>query len=122
MRIRIAKRSLVCACVLLLLIVPLAACSSNESTNPKKDAVGTWQSADKTLTLDFAADGSLHAVSHATSGVSIEVTSTGSAFTDATHIYGTWEVNISTYEVHISGDTMVLKGTNGKQISLTRVK
>ena len=121
MRIRIAKRSLVCACVLLLLIVPLAACSSNESTNPKKDAVGTWQTADKTLTLDFAADGSLHAVSQKT-GVSIEVTSTGSAFTDATHIYGTWEINIQEFEVHISGDTMTLKGTDGSQISLSRVK
>ena len=122
MRIRIAKRALACACVLLLLIVPLAACSSSESTNPKKDAVGTWQSDDKTLTLNFAADGSVHAVSQPKSGVSIEVTSTGSAFTDATHILGSWEMNFPTYEVHISGDRMVLKGTGGSQISLSRVK
>ena len=122
MRIRIAKRSLVCACVLLLLIVSLAACSSNESANPKQDAVGTWQSADKTLTLDFAADGSVHAVSQPKSGVSIEVTSTGSAFTDPTHILGSWEMNFPTYEVHISGDTMTLKDTGGSQITLTRVK
>jgi hypothetical protein len=122
MRIRIAKRSLVCACVLLLLIVPLAACSAPESTNPKQDAVGTWQTADKTLTLDFAADGSVHALSQPKSGVSIEVTSTGSAFTDATHILGSWEMTFPTYEVHISGNTMTLKGTAGSQISLTRVK
>ena len=121
MRIRIAKRSLVSACVLLLLIVPLAACSSNESSNPKKDAVGTWQTADKTLTLDFAADGSVHAVSQK-GGASIEVTSTGDAFTDATHILGSWEMSFPTYEVHISGNTMTLKGTGGSQINLTRVK
>jgi len=122
MRIRIAKRSLVCACLLLLLIVPLAACSSNESTNPKKDAVGTWQTADKTLTLDFAADGSVHAVSQPKSGVSIEVTSTGDAFTDATHVLGSWEMSFPTFEVHISGNTMTLKGNDGSQIVLTRVK
>jgi hypothetical protein len=31
-------------------------------------------------------------------------------------------MSFPTYEVHISGNTMTLKGTGGSQINLTRVK
>ena len=106
-----------------MLLIPLiclvaTACGSSvaESTNPKQDIVGSWSCGQMNVTF------SSNKVSFSGSAQA-GITSSGSAsnyFVDSTHIYGVWESVIPTYEVHIRGNKMELKGNDGSTETCTR--
>ena len=120
MRHRIFKYDHMWMLILLILVSSLsAACGEKESTDPKKDIVGTWQSEDKTWTLIFTAQDTFTSV-HESEGSRVEI-SGANIFIDSTNQL-TSVGNFLGSEVHIKGDQMTLTSDDEGEVTFTRVK
>ena len=109
------------AVVVLISAVWLTACGSTtpESMNPKRDIVGSWTCGSMNVT--FAANDSVTYSGSPQGGISTKGSSSGASdFTDNTHIIGAWVLSLPSYEVHITGNTMVLKASDGSTETCTR--
>ena len=92
-----------------------------ESKEPQKDIIGKWVSSDKSLKMEFRADGKM-LVHEKTENVTSNTESV-TVFLDQTHLLGTWSGFIQDiYEVHIYGNRMTLDNGKGKEIKLRRVE
>jgi len=116
-----------CAVVFLLLSFIILNCSNSkekirgeESKQPKKDIIGKWESLDKTLTLEFKADGKL--ISQLKKGGLNVDSKSETVFLDEKHLLGVWEHDLPTFEVHVYPEQMVLKRDNGDKIQFNRIQ
>lgn len=108
-----------------LLIIPIFLFFSNctgepASENPKKDIIGKWESADKTLTIEFKTDQKLYAQKNA--GGFINEVNSETKFIDDFNILATWERNLQIYEIQVYTNHFVLKNNDGKKTKFKRVK
>ncbi len=88
-------------------------CGSNagnepESTNLKRDIVGSWTCNDG---WNVMVSPDLVVSAQPQSGVGPSTTKATGLFVDDTHVANIWAFNINVFEVHIRGDKMTLKGT-----------
>jgi hypothetical protein len=104
--------------LILLLTGSLMACEQAESKNPKNDIVGKWSCDGSKTILDISPDGKC-SYSSEKSGLKLNGNSSG-IFLDDTHILGVWEIDFPSYEIHIRGNKMVLRNSNGKELKCSR--
>ncbi len=103
----------------LFFAVGLIACGGNYSTEIKKDIIGIWESNDKSLTLEFTADGKVNSVIKQ-DGFTNE-SSSDLIFMDESNILGVWEFNLQLWNVQIRGNKMNLTSANGDKLKLSKV-
>ena len=115
------KRDIWLVVFVLLVTGSLLACGQAESKNPKRDIVGKWSCDNGKTILDISSDGNF-VYSSEKNGRKTNGKGGGAIFLDDTHILGAWEFDFPSYEVHIRGNKMVLKESNGKEVQCSRAK
>jgi hypothetical protein len=106
--------------LIFLLLFSFSNCNNkSHSENPKKDIIGKWESADKTLILEFKTDQKLYAEKHDGS-FSVDTNSDIVFINDST-LLATWERNLSMYEIRVYSRHFILLDAGGKKQKFKRI-
>ena len=104
--------------LLLFLSISVSACGAKESTNVKSDIIGKWATKDESLIIEYTADQNIHSIK---TGENFSFDMNGEThWIEDNVIIGTWEINVTTWEVRIWGDKMELKSDDGRKLTLYR--
>ena len=103
----------------ILIIISFSNCDNKPaSENPKKDIIGKWESADKSVILEFKSDQQLYAQKN--NGSFYIESNSEIIFIDDSTILATWENSLPMYEIRIYTDYFILRDSKGKKEKFKR--